>query len=219
MDRLAHRSDGRICLVLNGNTFNLRSERLGTYLEATHALNVIQRAVASSENLPLWRALQRFVGTPGCHLAIVLGDRELEIALPAVTQWLVNQLAPDLASRARVFTALDGLGFECSVEGQRILCLHGHEVDPWNAVDHAQLCRLVRAMKRRQAPPPWAPSVGLRLLVDFIEPMRMGFPFLTTLGPMNSKLIPVLVALNPGTMRPIGKLLARQAGPASLGLL
>ena len=219
MDGMARCPACRICVVLNGNTFDFRSEQPASYLEAASAAEVVRRAVLAGNGAPFWDSLRRFLQQPDSHLAIVLGDREVELALPAARHWLVDWLAPDPAVRARVFTAFDGLGFECSVGGRRVLCLHGHEADAWNGVDQAQLLNLVRANRRRDKLPDWEPSVGVRLLVDVVGPMRARYPFLAGLGPMRSHLVPVLVALNPGLMRPIGTLLARQARSLDQGRL
>ena len=210
----------RIALVLNGNTFDLRSECSGRYIDPEGATKYLHRMMLAVQNAPVFEALKRFVLGSNNYLAFVLGDREVEVALPHVREWLVGMLSGnDPATRERVLTAFDGVGLHCTIMGRRVLCVHGHEVDPWNVVDHEQLFRLTTAMKMGRAVPEWEPSAGTTLLVDVLNSVRRRYPFVGTMRPVNQGLVGVLLVLDPSMIKPlsatVGSLARKRFGKAT----
>jgi hypothetical protein len=53
--------------------------------------------------LPIWKALRRFVAKEDCTLVVVLGNHDIELALPAVQEVLLDSLCSGSeAARGRI---------------------------------------------------------------------------------------------------------------------
>ncbi len=77
------------------------------------------------------------------HLIVVLGNHDLELALPWVREQLLRRLtANNPAARERVTLSFDGAGYACIAGGKKVLCVHGNEVDNWNVTDYETLRRI-----------------------------------------------------------------------------
>lgn len=155
---IALRNPSATALVLNGDIVDFLAEYEGRnrYLDPANAVATLRRVAKDPDFAPVWQALRFFVDQPHCHLVLVLGNHDLELALPPVREWLLQFLCQgDQAARGRVTLALDGSGYACRVGGKDVLCVHGNEEDIWNLVDHYGLVKVGRAMNRRVEPEPW----------------------------------------------------------------
>jgi UDP-2,3-diacylglucosamine pyrophosphatase LpxH len=196
IDHLAAVDGGRVGLVLNGDIVDFLADEAAVYLDPAGAGKKLAAVFADPAFEPVWSALARFVRAEGRVLVLVLGNHDVELALPEVQDQLLARLAGgDAAARGRVRVAMDGAGYACTVGGQRVLCVHGNDVDPFNPVDHAALLRVVAALKGGKEPPAWEPNAGTRLVVDVMNGIKKTYPFVELLKPPGVVIPSILVAL------------------------
>lgn len=216
----------RLGLVLNGDIVDFLAASPATYLDTDGALAKLERSFGDPAFAPVWKALQEFVHSAGRRLVLVLGNHDVELALPDVRERLTHELCgADEAARGRMIYATEGDGFSCRVGGRQVLCLHGNEVDSWNVVDYKALLDTRRALNRRQPVPEWSPNAGTKLVVDLMNPVKREFPFVDLLKPETRAVPAVLAALKPNLVSelarfgPIAGHLVRDAVKRSLGFL
>lgn len=197
----ARPAERQVALVLNGDIVDFLAEEGSRYLSPERAPAMLEHIFRDPAFAAVWKSLARYVRTPGRTLVLVLGNHDVELALPTVQARLFQELTGgDAAARARIVTAMDGAGFECLVGRARVLCSHGNEVDSWNIVDYEALKKVAVAVGRGQAPPPWDPNAGTQLVIDVMNRVKARFPFVDLLKP-ETKLVPkTLLALDPGAL-------------------
>ena len=72
----------------------------------------------------------RYIRALGQAAITVLGNHDIELALPPVTERLLQELCgDDAAARGRIRIVFDNSGFSCTVGPAQVLCVHGNEVD------------------------------------------------------------------------------------------
>lgn len=199
--------EGEAALILNGDIVDTLAERSpGDYmaLDATNAVAVMERISRDPSFQPVWDALGEFVRVPNRHLVIVVGNHDIELALPVVESWLLERLAPgDEAAGLRIHLSTHGAGFGCEVGGARVFCTHGNEADEWNVVDFNELGQLANAMNagRVVARSAWRPNAGTRLVVDVMNIVKSRYPFVDLLKPETAAVASILLALDKETFR------------------
>jgi UDP-2,3-diacylglucosamine pyrophosphatase LpxH len=204
-------STNNVCLVLNGDIVDFLAEDPAAYLDTTGAVRKLERTFTDPAFKDVWQALAAFVKKSGRTLVLMLGNHDVELALPAVRERLLHELSgAKSAARGRVTFVMDGSGFSCSVGGRSVLCLHGNEVDDWNVIDYAALLDIKRAINRRLNLPEWQPNAGTKLVIDFMNRIKKKYPFVDLLKPETKAVPAILVALEP---RLIGEL--RRFGPVA----
>jgi len=199
---LSQQPEGRdVAFVINGDFVDFLSHATGSrYLDPEGAIGILSKITQDSAFAPVWKALAKFVKTPARTLVVVLGNHDLELALPWVQAWLRNFLAGhDAAARGRVMFSCEGAGFACTVGGKKVLCVHGNEVDAWNLTDYEQLRRVSRDITFGHAHKDWTPNAGTKLVVDVMNGVKATYPFVDLLKPEAQAAVPTLVALNPGS--------------------
>ncbi len=198
----------QIGLVLNGDIVDFLAEEAPAYLDPLGAVSKLTRISRDPAFSMIWQALADFVAQPNRQLILVLGNHDVELALPPVRQWLLEHLTgEDAASRGRIIFALDGAGFACRVGDKRVLCLHGNEVDGWNVVDYAALLGVARALNRNESPPEWDANAGTRMVIDVMNPVKKQYPMVDLLKPESQAVVPILLTLDPSQLKKISKLL------------
>lgn len=199
---------GSIVLVINGDLVDFLAEQPARYLDAEGAITKLERITQDPAFAPVFDALADYVKVPGCHLAWVLGNHDVELALPPVEGWLVERLTGgDAGARGRIFSALSGAGFNCRVGGKRVLCMHGNEVDDWNVIDYLALLQTARALNRGVAPPEWDACAGTRMVIDIMNDVKREYPFIDLLKPETQAALPAVVAIAPKFLRKASKLI------------
>jgi UDP-2,3-diacylglucosamine pyrophosphatase LpxH len=208
-----------LALVLNGDVVDFLADPNASYLDPAGAVAKLSSIVQDPAFADVWQALREFVATPATtgrarevdrrrRLVIVLGNHDVELALPHVQHWLVSWLANgDDHARGRVVWATDGAGFLCTVGSKRVLCVHGNEVDAWNVVDHRALLQVIRASNRSVDYPEWSPNGGTRLVVDVMNAIKRDFPFVDLLKPETKAAVPILLGIKPSLAAKVGKAL------------
>ena len=168
-------------------------------------------AIAAGMDKPIFSALAKLVKT--CRLTIMLGNHDLELALPEVRDRLLSLLGDAPAQNIRF--QYDG---EALVIGDAII-EHGNAQDPANAVDFNGL-RYLRAIRTRgyyqaslqqrafTAPP------GSDLVARVMNPIKERYPFIDLLKPESEPLFALLLALEPDSRGELTKLVSTIRGIA-----
>jgi UDP-2,3-diacylglucosamine pyrophosphatase LpxH len=224
---LAKPSDRRMGLVLNGDIVDFLAEATVSYLDPGGAINKLERIFYEDRAFSgVWSALQEFVAQPNHQLIMVLGNHDVELALPHVTEWLLQELSNGKsAARGNVTTCFDGTGFACSVGGKRVFCIHGNDVDIWNIVDHKQVLDHSLSVNCGQIPREWDPNTGTRMVIDVMNRIKRNYPIVDLLKPEVEGVVPMLLCLDPGCLKEITKILtvaaylARDSARKAMGFL
>lgn len=225
--RLAQSSDRQVGLVLNGDIVDFLAEASTAYLDPQGAINKLERIFYEDGAFSgVWSALQEFVAQPNRQLIMVLGNHDVELGLPHVSEWLLEKLSnKNPASRGRVTICFDGTGFACSVGDKRVFCIHGNDIDIWNVVDHKQLLDVSLSVNCGQIPREWDPNTGTRLVIDVMNKIKYDYPIVDLLKPEVEGVVPVLLCLNPGLLKEITRILtvalylSRDAARKAMGFL
>ena len=212
--RLARKSPNKkLGLVLNGDIVDFLAEG-DNYLDPKGAIGKLERVFALDDLqeekafFMVWQALQDFVDKQNRRLVLVLGNHDVELALPQVVEWLLQSISRGIDSaRGRISVHVDGAGFACRVKDKDVLCVHGNEADDWNFVDYRQLLKISEAMNRRQTIPEWDANAGTRLVIDVMNGIKKKFPVVDLLKPETKAALPSVLALDPGAVKKITKLL------------
>jgi UDP-2,3-diacylglucosamine pyrophosphatase LpxH len=188
----------RVGLVLDGDIVDFLAEEGAVYLDPLGAVEKLRRIMDDDAFRPVFDALRRFTALPQRVLVLILGNHDVELALPDVQEELLARVCADDASRGRVRVAMDGTGWACLVGGRRVLCTHGNEVDTWNPIDALALREVVRSLKEGAEPKAWDPNAGTRLVIDVINKISVDLPMTELLKPENTAVPAVVFALDPG---------------------
>ncbi len=204
---LAASEQASVGLVLAGDVVDFLAEPEAQYFDAEGAVERLAAIFEREEFCDVLPALSEFVMTPGRSLALVLGNHDVELALPTSLDWLLEKLCGDNEEvRGRVDIAVDGTGYLCKVGDKTVLCLHGNEVDSWNAVDYACLEAQGAALLAGEKPPEWDANAGTRMVIDVINRVKKKFPVADLLKPEFGAAAPVVVSLEPSSLASIGKI-------------
>ena len=201
------RKDTATELVINGDLVDFLAEGEGSPPEWTpflsdpdHASRRLERIIARDRNF--FEALARFLER-GHRLVLLLGNHDLELALPAVRRTLLKTL--DVTGRKDFQFICDG---EAYVVGDSLI-EHGNRYDRWNTVDHDALRRL-RSWQSRNQPasdaPRFEPPAGSQLVCEVINPIKTTYRFIDLLKPESDVVIPLLMALEPDYRSVLGRL-------------
>jgi UDP-2,3-diacylglucosamine pyrophosphatase LpxH len=198
----------RVALVINGDFIDFLAIEPALHFDPVGACAKLDRVAADPTFVPIWAALRAFVGTANRRLVIVLGNHDIELALPSVSRHLVESLAEgNDASRGRITLSAQGHGFAARVNGKRIVCVHGNEADTWNIIDFDRLRRIGTELQLRGTTDAWTPNAGTMLVIDVMNEIKQQFPFVDLLKPETQAVIPILWALDQGTSRRLGRCL------------
>lgn len=197
VDELRGRSVDGLGLVLNGDVVDFLAEPGASYLDPRGAADKLERIMKDEAFRPAWDALGRFVAADGRELVFVLGNHDVELALPAVRDLLLQKLSGgEPTRRGRISFSFEGAGFTCRVGGALVHCTHGNEVDDWNFVDVRQLVEVMRAVNRGQPPREWDPNAGTKLVIDVMNDVKARYPFVDLLKPETAAVPAVLLAMD-----------------------
>lgn len=225
--RLAAPSNRRVGLVLNGDTVDFLAEATDSYLDPKGAVQKLRRIFLEDPAFScVFSALREFVATPDRRLIVVLGNHDVELALPEATEWLLENISDKKReSRGQVTLSYDGAGFACEVGGKRVFCIHGNDADIWNFVDQRQLRALSLSLNIDQEPPDWDPNAGTRMVIDVMNSIKQSYPIVDLLKPEVEAVVPVLLCLKPDCFKEIARILtvakylARDATLRAMGFL
>jgi len=195
------RPDGAVALVLNGDIIDSLAEDIGGYIAADDAVTMMTRIFNDPTFTPVWDALTDFVSRPDRSLIIVIGNHDIEVALPSVQKAIEMRLAgDDTACRGRITFSTTGSGYTCSVGDARVFCTHGNEDDSWNVVDYEALFQLARNQNAALPfdPSRWEPNAGTLFVKDIMNEVKKKYAWIDLLKPETKAAIGVLLVLDPG---------------------
>ena len=141
----------------------------------------------------------------GHRLTLLLGNHDIELALPAVRRRFCERVG--ITGRHDFHFIYDG---EAYVVG-RTLIEHGNRYDPFNIVDYDGLRRVRSLLSRRQPVAPeyaFEPPAGSRIVAQVMNPIKADYRLIDLLKPETGAMIPVLLALEPGYRGVLGRIAA-----------
>jgi len=193
-------------LVINGDFIDFLAERQpmppwwipfnGEPVAACKTLD----AIASRERV-VFSSLCKFLKA-GHRLTILLGNHDIELAMPSVRRTLESLLG---------LCGTDDYKFISNGEAYPIgdaLIEHGNRYDSFNMVDHDALRRICSLQSRQlQVPDRYAfnPPPGSKLVSSVMNPIKSEYHFVDLLKPETEAVVPLLLALEPGYCRTLGK--------------
>ncbi|MGD8670207.1 MAG: metallophosphoesterase, partial [Desulfobacterales bacterium] len=206
----AQPSDRKIGVVFNGDIVDFLAEEPASYLDPQGAIAKLERIFYEDPAFTgVWSALQEYVAQPNRQLILILGNHDVELALPHVTEWILENLSEgDAAARGSITTCFDGAGFSCMVGNKSVFTIHGNDVDIWNMVDHKQLLDLSLAININELPPDWDPNAGTRMVIDVMNTVKRKYPIVDLLKPEAEAVVPILLTMDPGQFRKIAKVMS-----------
>jgi UDP-2,3-diacylglucosamine pyrophosphatase LpxH len=196
---------GKVALVINGDMVDFLAEPDAKAFDPDGAIQKLDRIAGDAAFAPVWKALRKFARTKDRRLILTLGNHDVELALPWVRNHLLDLIAgDDDAAHGRVVLAFDGSGFLCRVGKATVLCVHGNEVDDWNITDFEAIRRCGHDLQQGRQVDPWIPNAGTHLVINVMNDIKKGYPFVDLLKPELEAVIPVLLALAPDMRDRIG---------------
>lgn len=198
IESLRAQPDGKkIALVINGDFVDFLAEPDARAFDPSGAIAKLRRIRNDPVLKPVFDALAAFVACPGRELVVVLGNHDLELSLPDLREELVDLLSgADGAAAGRIRFSLEGAGFVAEVGGARVLCVHGNDVDGWNATDYENLRRIARDRQFGGNVPAWTPNAGSKMVIDVMNGIKRNLPFVDLLKPETEAVVPLLLALD-----------------------
>ncbi|MEW6585894.1 MAG: metallophosphoesterase [Nitrospirota bacterium] len=207
--KLSGKTGKKTGLVLNGDIVDFLAEPDPSYLDPRNAVAKLKRIVFDDAAFKeVWSALMDFAAADDHHLVLVLGNHDVELALPEVKNWLLNTLSKGApAARGRITICFDGAGFACNVGSRRVFCTHGNEVDTWNLIDYRQLRNVAMALNCGKTPEAWTPNAGTKLVIDVMNKIKQQHAVVDLLKPEIEAAVPIVIALKPEYLKNIGQVL------------
>ena len=206
-------------LVINGDFVDFLAEEPGLPFDPHGAVRKLRRIAGDANFKQVFDALAAFLVKDDSHrLVIVLGNHDIELALPWVRQELIAVLTNgDSAAAGRLLFSMEGQGFLVRLagpSGPRVLCVHGNEVDAWNVVDYEKLRKEGReGLRGKEIDATWKPNAGSSMVSEVMNDLKRGFPFVDLLKPETAAVVPTLLALHPaaaGKLAAIGGLVVQR---------
>lgn len=190
--------DGAAELVINGDFVDFLAEEYdGRFRpfagDAGSAVEVLERLLDEEqrpEEAAVFEALRDLV-RGGSWLTLILGNHDVELAIPEVRARLIEALGGPCERIAFVDEEAYVVG-DAHVE-------HGNRFDEWNAIAPEALERL-----RAGDPEGFRPPPGSQLVAHVMNPIKIEHPFIDLLKPEVKAAVPVLLALDPSSRYRLG---------------
>lgn len=193
-------SDGpKIELVINGDMVDFLAERETAPPYWTPFTSNAETACAklqaiASRDQPFFDALRNLLNR-NHRLTILLGNHDIELALPAVRRKLREILG--VQGQHDYELICNGEGY---IVGEALV-EHGNRYDAWNVVNYDGLRRISSLQSRNQPIPEQyafdAPA-GSKMVAWVINLIKQDYKFIDLLKPETDVAIPALLALEPG---------------------
>ncbi|MCU0686039.1 MAG: metallophosphoesterase [Polyangiaceae bacterium] len=197
--------EGRVGLVLNGDIVDFLADQGALPFDPVGAGDKLREVIEN--NAEVFGALGDFLDGEGRTLVLLLGNHDVELALPEANAILLDALSRGRAERrGRIRVSWGGTGYLCAVGGRRVYCAHGNDADLWNRVNYERVRRTATAQKRGRPVGRWVPNAGSRLVVDLLNEVKVEFPFVDLLKPEGKSLVSILLALKPSLLGKVTKL-------------
>jgi UDP-2,3-diacylglucosamine pyrophosphatase LpxH len=213
-----HGKDEELELVINGDfvDFLLEDDYAGMensgrvwpadQNEARARLGQIATRTREIFERGIFDALSEFLAD-GHRLTLLLGNHDVELALPKVREHLWTLLK---AAGKRFQFFHDGEAYAVG----RVLIEHGNRYDPWNMIDHnglrqerSVLSRNLPVNEEQRAARFFVPPPGTYLVIKFLNKIKSRYTFVDLLKPENEAVVPLLLALEPDFRPELGEIL------------
>jgi UDP-2,3-diacylglucosamine pyrophosphatase LpxH len=195
------KKNARVVLVINGDFVDFLAEPDAAVFNLRRSAGMLEDIFERPEFRGVLEALQKYVRADGTHLALTLGNHDLELALPSTRRVLVQLLTGgDAALEGKVELSFDGWGYRFQVGGRRALCLHGNESDTFNFTRYDELDRVIQDVHlfgHSAFGADWVPSAGSWFVINAINPIKRELPFVDLLKPEIPLTATVLGVLDP----------------------
>lgn len=185
-------------LVINGDLVDFLAEADGEnqwspftadQQAASHKLDAI-----IDRDPDIFQALSVLLGR-GHRLTLLIGNHDIELALPAVRRRLMERLGID--GRHDFDFIYDGEAYAVG----RALIEHGNRYDSFNIVDYDALRRIRSLLSRNQPVPQeylFQAPAGSHMVAEVINPIKRDYRLIDLLKPETGAALPILMALEPG---------------------
>jgi UDP-2,3-diacylglucosamine pyrophosphatase LpxH len=195
-------------LIVNGDMVDFLAEDDGgagwLAFTASQADAVRKLDSIVSRDQALFDAFGRFLAR-GHRLVLLIGNHDVELALPAVRKRLGEHLG--LTGQHDFEFIYDGEGYQIG----RALIEHGNRYDAFNVVDYDGLRRLRSLLSRNQAVPAdynFGAPAGSHIVAEVMNPIKAQYRIIDLLKPENEGMIPVLMAIEPGYRKVLTRMAA-----------
>lgn len=151
----------------------------------------------------------------GHRMVTLLGNHDVELCFPGVRAALKEIIG--VKGHHDFEFILDG---EAYLVGDALI-EHGNEYDDWNRVNYAQLRKLRSRYSRlvtEEDDEIFEPPAGSHMVSDVINPIKEHYGFIDLLKPQNGAALPMLVALEPGCRKKLGRIAGIVGGMKTLGI-
>lgn len=188
------REDESLELVIAGDFIDFLAIALNGVHDAWtptpgRAVEKLKHAMRGHDSV-VYEALSAFVRA-GHRLTVIVGNHDLELAIPAVQQAFCENLNVD---RHQVVFVDDGQAWRIG----GALIEHGNRYDGANVNDWNGLRATVSAWSREEAiPAPLQISAGSRIVEQVVNPLKQRYPFLDILQPQGELIAYLLLAMEP----------------------
>jgi UDP-2,3-diacylglucosamine pyrophosphatase LpxH len=193
--------DARIVLVINGDCVDFLAEPDAAVFNLSRSVSLLRAIFERPEFSPVLDALRKFVAADGTHLALTLGNHDVELALGDTRRALLQLLTDnDAALEGKVELSFEGWGYRFQVGGKLALCLHGNESDGCNFTRYDELDRIIHDLQlfgRSEFGESWCTSAGSWFVINAINPIKHQFAFIDLLKPEFPLAATVLGVLDP----------------------
>jgi len=193
-------------LVINGDFVDFLAETDGAGEQWTPFTEDPVRATEKLETIvardqPVFDALKALV-QKGHRLTILLGNHDIELALPMVRARFSELMG--ISDNHKFSFIYDG---EAYIIGD-VLIEHGNRYDQFNVVNHDSLRRVRSLQSRHQETPAehaFEAPPGSNIVASIMNPIKVDYSFIDLLKPETEAAIPMLLALEPGARKALGK--------------
>jgi UDP-2,3-diacylglucosamine pyrophosphatase LpxH len=195
------RPDESLELVIAGDVIDFLAEAPFTSWTADpgEARRKLRRVMNDPAFARVFAALNKLVAA-GHALTILIGNHDLELALPSVQDALLEGLG---AAARRVHFVDDGRAYRIG----RMLIEHGNRYDGANENDWTNLRIIASAQSRGEYPPvELRASAGSWVVEKVVSPLKARYPFVDLLQPQGELVALLLAAFEPGLILDLPKL-------------
>ncbi|MGB1204708.1 MAG: metallophosphoesterase [Chitinophagales bacterium] len=216
--KIAIRNDAEIELIINGDMVDFLAEKKSTATpqtplqfafddftyDANEAIKKLKKIVEREAHV--FSALKKLLAN-GHALTLLLGNHDVELALPKVRKYLENVLE----AKGKKYQFLhDGEAY--IVGNGKVLIEHGNRYDEWNDVDYDDLLKLrtLQSLNQKlnlnEAQKIFGSPRGSKFVQQIMNPIKDRYRFIDLIKPENETLIPLMLALEPNLRNQILKL-------------
>ncbi len=204
IDSLASAEDEHLYLVIAGDFIDFLSieyeGKLSSFSGSPKDIEARIQIALQREKL-VCEALGRFLRRPKCTLVVLVGNHDVEMALPSAQARFAEAIGAGDGYQP-VFID-DGRAWNCG----RLLVEHGNRYDFANANDWDGIRQFRSAHSRGELPPRELEiSAGSEFVATVLSPLKKAYPFLDLLQPQGVLIGYLLVALEPAQLSQISSL-------------